>query len=222
MKAICGKQFFTKNDFINMKYTRTGNNAFDKILDKKEISGMTAKEFLATLSPKELFVIQKQNGLADSIRIEAVGTEGAENLLISRSNEYELLDLDNDSIVDVGIARSFIFPPPNTAPEVKEAWAEMTEGMSLKEKILLEFPFMVAALESNMSKLPNGSYEIIHPGDNRYKNIFGTTVEEFLDVLNKVIERTKNPLHSRTVEEMKIDDFRLKHYNVLKEMLLTY
>jgi len=57
---------------------------------------MSSKQFLASLSPKELFIIQKENSIADSIVINMLNEEGADNLFLRPFGTDKLVDLNND------------------------------------------------------------------------------------------------------------------------------
>lgn len=106
-------------------------------------SGITAKKILQNMSPADLALIQKANSLADKIIPSTLSTEGAANLLaqVDFSNR---VDLNNDGIVEVGIARSIIFPPVNAPDFVKKAFNEATKGMSDMDKSLIMMHMHIA------------------------------------------------------------------------------
>lgn len=219
MLGIGGTKLSTGQVDVNRQYKRTGNVQFDELLKRKEASNVTAKEFLAGLSSSELYQIQVQNRLVSRINPLLLSDEAAENVLITHEHTRELVDLNNDGIVEIGVSKTLVFPPPNSPGVVKDAWDEITEGMTLLERTILEMPFLIAQFEANLVERGNGTYEVIEPGDPRYVNVFGNTVESFMDMLDKVIERTKNPLQSRTEEEKHVDEWRLDKYNLMKKKL---
>lgn len=100
---------------------------FSEILTKAKDSGQSAKAFLQTLSPQEMEIVQKANSLVDSIEIGQLSAEGAQNLLTQPDNSGKV-DLNNDSIVEVGIAKTIVFPPVNAPNFVKKAYEEATKG----------------------------------------------------------------------------------------------
>ena len=118
-------------------------------LDKQDISGFadilrqaneqneSAKDFLRSLSPDELRLVQRANSIADPIQIDSLSTEGAENLL-SQPDGSDLVDLNNDGIIEVGAAKTFRFPPVNAPASVKAAWEKATAGLSELDKSRLE------------------------------------------------------------------------------------
>lgn len=219
MLGIGGTKLSTGQVDVNRQYKRTGNVQFDELLKRKEASNVTAKEFLAGLSSSELYQIQVQNRLVSRINPLLLSDEAAENVLITHEHTRELVDLNNDGIVEIGVSKTLVFPPPNSPEVVKDAWDEITEGMTLLERTILEMPFLIVQFEANLVERGNGTYEVIEPGDPRYVNVFGNTVESFMDMLDKVIERTKNPLQSRTEEEKHVDEWRLDKYNLMKKKL---
>lgn len=118
-------------------------------LDNQDISGFadilrlanekngSAKDFLRTLSPDELRLVQRAKSLADPIQIDSLSTEGAENLL-SQPDGSDLVDLNNDGIIEDGAAKTFRFPPVNAPASVKAAWEKATAGLSEFDRARLE------------------------------------------------------------------------------------
>ncbi|WP_440054523.1 hypothetical protein ACSLBF_17000 [Pseudoalteromonas sp. T1lg65] len=118
----------------------TGNEIkqFSNILaDAKQHDGF-AKDFLNSLSAQDLELVRKANSLADTINIEQLTKEGAQNLL-ARPDGTGLVDLNNDGIVEVGVAKTIHFPPVNAPQFVKDAWEASTDGMSEGDKAILMF-----------------------------------------------------------------------------------
>ncbi|GGD63884.1 hypothetical protein [Lacimicrobium alkaliphilum] len=111
---------------------------FGTLLDQAKAQSGSAKQRLLALSPEQLALLQKANSLADPINPRGLSEEGAANLL-SQPDHSDKVDLNNDGIVEVGLARSIIFPPVNAPEHVKAAWDKATEGMGEMEKALQGF-----------------------------------------------------------------------------------
>ncbi|WP_100640667.1 hypothetical protein [Alteromonas facilis] len=111
--------------------------AYQAILAEAKDSDLSAKAFLKTLDAVELNTLQKANSLVDNIIVDGLSNEGAKNLL-AQPDGSDLVDLNNDGIVEIGIGRSIHFPPVNAPEFVKKAWNEATAGLEPFEKATLE------------------------------------------------------------------------------------
>ncbi|MCJ8345392.1 hypothetical protein MJH12_07620 [bacterium] len=135
--------------------------------------GVSAKNILKSMSNQNKELIQRYRSLADSIdNIDQLSKEGATNLLKQHGNE---VDFNNDAIVEVGKAKTFIFPPVNSSKKVKDAWTETTKDMTMKERLLAEAPFLAMSFSANViydhKGTPTGVKE---PGSPGYTNPFTT------------------------------------------------
>lgn len=114
-----------------------GISAFSTILNDAKSSDKSAKQFLAELSPQQLNLVQKANGLAERINVTALSAEGARNLL-GQPDGTDRVDLNNDGIVEVGVANTIQFPPVNAPEHITKAWDKATEGLDMFDKATLE------------------------------------------------------------------------------------
>lgn len=96
-----------------------------------------AKEILSSLSDDELSILQKATGLVDPIEVDALSEEGATNLL-SQPDRSEMVDLNNDGLIEVGMARVITFPPVNAPAHIKSAWENATKHMSEQDKMTMQ------------------------------------------------------------------------------------
>lgn len=112
-------------------------SGFGDILRQANEQTTTSKEFLKSLSSDELQLVKKANSLAANIDVDSLSQEGAQNLL-SQPDGSDLVDLNNDGIVEIGIGRTIHFPPVNAPAHVKASWEKATEGMDGGEKAQLE------------------------------------------------------------------------------------
>lgn len=126
---------------------------FSSILSRAKQSGQSAKDFLKSLSQQEMHVVQKANSLADRIDVTSISAEGAHNLLTQPDNSGKV-DLNNDGIVEVGAARSIIFPPVNAPEFVKKAYAEATEGKQGFDRLSLDIRMHVEIYGLHFNELP--------------------------------------------------------------------
>jgi hypothetical protein len=98
---------------------------------------VSAKQVLSELSVDELSLVQKSVGLVDPINVALLSDEAAINLL-AQPDTTGMVDLNNDGIVEVGAARMIVFPPVNAPESVQLAWDDATEGMSEKDKMIMQ------------------------------------------------------------------------------------
>lgn len=183
------------------------NDDFAGIAEAKGKSRLSAKDFLSTLTPQELYIIQKANGLAGQISVSNISDEGAENLFLKPLGKDKLVDLNNDGIEEVGEAKIAIFPPPNAPDSVKKAWEEVTGDLSFEDKMKLNLRIIAKQVESNYYIDANGKAAIREPGEAGWKNIFGNTEESYITLFNNIIERIDNPLAARDSKQIKDDEF---------------
>ncbi len=111
---------------------------FAAVLNKAYASNAMAdpQSFLLSLSPQELEELRINHGLADTINVDGLSTEGASNLLLPRGYS---MDLNNDGLEEVGAARTMSFPPRNAPAEFVNKWREVTAGMDPGEEMMYAF-----------------------------------------------------------------------------------
>lgn len=97
----------------------------------------------------ELALIQKAHYLADPINVASLSEEGATNLL-SRPGRSDKVDLNNDGIVEVGLARTVYFPPVNAPEHINKAWDRATDGMDEGDKMVMEIHMQMAIYGPNI------------------------------------------------------------------------
>lgn len=113
---------------------------YAEVLNKAYSSGGmdNARQFLGSLSAKELNAVRQNHCLADRIDTASISEEGAENLLLP---EGYAVDLNADGIEEVGAARTMSFPPSNAPEAFKEAWfqatADMDQGMMMTYSLMM-------------------------------------------------------------------------------------
>ena len=144
-------------DGLQLLQARSLNNSevdrFAVLLGEARKTGGSAQDFLSSLSKEDLKLVQKANSLADPIQVSQLSAEGAQNLL-ARPDGSDRVDLNNDGIVEVGIARNIQFPPANAPQFVKDAWEKATEGMTFQDKFLLEFSMHTSIYGVQMDGIP--------------------------------------------------------------------
>ncbi|MBL8892843.1 MAG: hypothetical protein JNL67_22895 [Planctomycetaceae bacterium] len=97
------------------------------------------KDFLASLSPEELQVVQTQKQLADPIVPKSLTEEGARNLLLPYGMA---VDLNGDLVYEQGAARTLAFPPADAPDEFKTAWFQATEQLDTLTAGMYAMPFL--------------------------------------------------------------------------------
>lgn len=135
-------------------------SAFASILQQANNSDKSAKQFLSGLSQQDLSLVQKVNALAEKINVNALSAEGAQNLL-TEPGAKDKVDLNNDGIVEVGIARNIFFPPVNAPQHIKDAWEKASEGLSFSEKGMIEFTMHSVVYGVPIDGLPKK--QALHP-----------------------------------------------------------
>ncbi len=130
------------------------------------------KEFVATLSQKELKTIQLVQRLADPIEPSSLSNEGALNLLIPPPAH---VDESGDGITQVGRANVLRFPDSNTPRSVRDAWNQATEGLSDQERMHFSFQVVSQIGLANMHFDAEGNFiRSAEPGDPDWINPFAT------------------------------------------------
>lgn len=128
------------------------------------------RQFLDSLTPDELAVVQRVQALADPIDVGALTEEGALNLLLPPAAQ---VDLNHDGLTRSGVAYGMRFPDSNTLPSVAAAWEEATAGMTLGERMTYELQMLTPLLTANIHLNPDGTFSHrSEPGDPDYRNPF--------------------------------------------------
>jgi hypothetical protein len=193
--------------------------AFKGIIEEAK-NAEDAKAFLKTLSTEERDLVKRANsyGMAlDNGHIDQMSEEGARNMLVE-PDYRAYVDFNNDGIVDHGLGKTFVFPPPNAPDEVKDAWDKTVEGMSDKDRFLASAIFLSQSLSANLETDASGKVTNIRsPGDTGYVNIFPTNKEDwflFLDDTDSYLDFSESvaddPLQLSHIKETRslIDLFR--------------
>ena len=146
--------------------------------------------YIKSLPAEDIEILRRVHSIAETRGVTQTTREGATNLLLPPQNH---VDTNNDAIVDVGAARTFVFPPPNAPQAVKDAWEETTRGMSERERLLGTTSFLTITATENLEVDGNGKAVGFHePGDPEYKNPFGATVDAWESMLSDMIAGSKS------------------------------
>jgi len=163
---------------------------------KEEGGFENPKGFLASLSAEEREVLQHVQGLADQIDargVDQLDNEGALNLLIPPGAQR---DFNNDGFRGIGEGLTFQMPPDSAPQELKDAWADLTEDMSFKDRLMAEGRFLTLFASANVKADASGKpVGIYGPRDPEYRNPFevpGFSYREFGEEKLEVIERLRN------------------------------
>lgn len=104
-----------------------------KKAQEQDVKLSNAKSFLESLSQSELRTLQKYSGLADSINVDSLSTEGAYNLLMHDNEQY---DFNGNGTAEVGIGNHFLAIPKNMPADVQEAYVSAMNSLSDKDKLM--------------------------------------------------------------------------------------
>lgn len=128
---------------------------FEVIYDKakeEEIGLSNAKEFLQGLSSKEVKILQKYSGLADSVNVDTLSAEGAYNLLLHDKEQY---DFNGDGVAEVGIGKHMLPVPINMPTDVRDAYISAMNSLSGKDRLMSSMLTMdPARLASRLNNEP--------------------------------------------------------------------
>ena len=201
-----------------MLKNKSDDSGFANILQAEQAKNMTAKEYLTTLKPDELTVLQRASHLAEPIDISKLSEEGARNLL-AEGDKTKYVDLNNDGITEIGAGKSFIFPPPNAPQAVKVAWEKATANMTFQEKMLAEAPFLVEQFVTNIHQLTDGSYQVVEPGELGYLNPFAGDSKDYSILIDRIINKLTDQIRIETNPEFK--KHRELQLGVLQDFLMN-
>lgn len=169
-----------------------------------------AKEFLNSLSPRELDLVRLAHCLADPIDINSLSEEGARNLLVEPGAAQ---DLDNNGLTSVGKGNSFAFPPNNAPASFKKAWAEAIEGMNPLE-IPMHLPFQIGL--ANIHKNEDGSVTAYEPGDPEWKNPYADSSYDYSKKIRETVAGIEYQHSMGQLSEARYQQ-EMGFYNCLKQ-----
>jgi len=113
-------------------YTNDFEAIFSRVMDE-DIKLSTAKNFIENLSPGELGIIQKYNGLADAIDKGSLNAEAAYNLLMHDNEQY---DFNKDGTTQVGAANIMSTVPAAMTPDIRGAYIEALNSLEGKDRLM--------------------------------------------------------------------------------------
>jgi hypothetical protein len=135
------------------------------------------RQFLESLTPQELHVLQTQNQLADPIVSASLTDEGARNLLLPYGMA---VDLDGDQIYERGAARTMAFPPFDAPDEFKTAWFQATEKLDVMAAGIYALPFL-----GRLTNLTIGSEASTAKAPANQLETYKQTVDDYLRMLDE-------------------------------------
>ncbi|MBM9616175.1 hypothetical protein JWJ90_18050 [Desulfobulbus rhabdoformis] len=181
-----------------------------------------AKDFLSNLSAEDQLLVQKANSYGNKLRqgeIDSMTEEGARNMLVTQDNRA-YVDFNNDGIVDKGVGKMFVFPPPNAPEAVKDAWQETIDALPADERLMASSIFMLQSVQANVKSDAQGTpIGMYFPGEAGYTNIFPTELSGWsaiLDQVDKELENMKafDPTNPRLEKDLAImETFRSNLYS---------
>ncbi|WP_432472943.1 hypothetical protein [Amphritea sp. HPY] len=129
---------------------------FSELLNKahqQQSQDRSAKQVLAEMSGDELALLQKATSLASNINVSSLSNEGAINLL-AQPDKTGMVDLNNDGVVEIGIAKMVTFPPVNAPDSVHQAWDKATENMAEGDKMIMQLHMHTTVYGFQIEGLP--------------------------------------------------------------------
>lgn len=183
------------------KFGQTGS--FLELFQEEQAKGMTAKQYLVTLAPNELSILQKESHLCEPINITKISEEGARNLL-AEGDQSKYVDLNNDAVTEIGAGKNFVFPPPNSPQSVKDAWAKTTANMTPREKMQATFPFLCKQISANIHMMPDGTVKTISPWDPDWRNTLTGDTKDFCNIINQIIDELESSLKYKDPTQQKV------------------
>jgi len=191
-EALKQKTFSDKayNLLIVRKMSGEEIKRFGSIIQDAD-SAENAKDFLKNLSGEQRDLLKRANSYGINITDSHINTmteEGARNMLVQPDNR-SYVDFNNDGIVDHGVAKSFVFPPPNSPESVKDAWDKTLEGIPENERLMASSIFLTQQLSANIKVDAQGNaVGFYQAGEEGYANIFSTQKSGWFNLLDKCDE----------------------------------
>jgi hypothetical protein len=197
------KNLKMNDDFVNArKPFKEDFEVIYKQAKDQSIDISSAKEFLESLSSKELTTLQNYTGLADEINIDKLSNEGAYNLLV---HHYEKYDFNNDGIIEDGIAKTRGMIPQSLDNDSKKAMVETFNSMSFKDRM------MASIITFPPLKYIDG--EIVPSNDEISYDYIKQRIENIFDPKNK----NNSTLEFRDTIKKFWDSFELSRNKILEE-----
>ncbi len=194
-----------RRDLSNEDIERFGN-----IIQEAD-SAESAKDFLKNLSPEDIDLVKRANKYAPTLNdshIDTMSEEGARNMLVQPDNRA-FVDLNDDGIVDHGVARTFVFPPPNAPESVKDAWDETLEALPKNERLLASTIFLTQQMSANLKVDDTGKViGFYQAGEEGFKNIFSQQEDDWFGLFDDCDEYfdfsekyAQDSSHSRQIQK---------------------
>lgn len=136
LRAVLGKEHVDRSGNAGIGVDEQAE--FAAVLNKAYASDAMAdpQKFLLSLSMQEMEALRINHGLADTIHVGGLSSEGASNLLLPRGYS---LDLNNDGLEEVGAARTMSFPPRDAPAEFVTKWRAITADMDPGDEMVYAF-----------------------------------------------------------------------------------
>lgn len=165
------------------------------VVDASKNNGFSnAKGYVAALSADDQAVLMRINSLAMLSGVTDTNEEGALNLLLPDS---EHVDINNDSLVNIGKATLFKFPPLNAPDAVKQAWEEATKHLNGGDAMMAQAMFFTEMISANIQLDSRGNAtSITQPSDPNYVNIFPSTDEGWREFIDEKANATREAAKS--------------------------
>lgn len=136
LQAVLGKEHVDRS--VNAGIGIDNQARFAAVLNKAYASDAMddPQKFLLSLSMQEMEALRINHGLADTIHVGGLSSEGASNLLLPRGYS---LDLNNDGLEEIGAARTMSFPPRDAPAEFVGKWREIAADMDPGDEMMYVF-----------------------------------------------------------------------------------
>ncbi len=141
--------------------------------------------FLRNLSSDGIELLKQAQSIPAGKQIDVSGLDKEEalNFILPQS---EKVDLDNDGLVaSASGGKGFMFPPPNAPQSVKDAWDDVTDGMSESDIFLMSGKFMTMFTLANFHVDDNGNVTRTEPGEPGWRNIFAEDGFSYRDAIDQ-------------------------------------
>ncbi|MBF0135244.1 MAG: hypothetical protein H7833_03115 [Magnetococcus sp. DMHC-1] len=136
---------------------------------RTQTSHDTARDFLATLTRRELQTLSRVHGLTVPIRKETL-------------SETQAMQLLNPFAVAPGQLPATVFPPPHAPSAVQRAWSEATAGQNTLELLDSMAPFLAQSAANNtLYDAEDNPVGCISPSDTNYFDIYTEEGFSYLD-----------------------------------------
>ena len=121
------------------------------------------------------------------------------------------------SIQNINSCEKEVFPPSSAPETIKIAWKETVEGLTENEILLGTAIICMQAMLENRKRMFDDQATVMKHGESGYKDVLNGDVEDYLDLINKVLK-----LSTLSYSKLKQMNLRMDIMNRFKKNILKH